>query len=33
VTTDLDAFLGQLERFAREVTPHVTCGGIALQSA
>jgi probable F420-dependent oxidoreductase len=24
VATDLDAFLGQLERFAREVTPHLT---------
>jgi hypothetical protein len=30
--TDLDAFLGQLERFAREVTPHLT-RTIALQSA
>jgi probable F420-dependent oxidoreductase len=32
VSTDLDAFLGQLERFALEVTPHITHAS-ALQGA
>jgi hypothetical protein len=32
VTTDLDAFLGQMERFALEVTPHIMQAS-ALQGA